>query len=296
MLVCGSFVILLIGGLLKYEGFFVLPSPKKIQNDHKKVRSYKGVGVYYINLDRSAKRLHDVRPFIQALGFPAERISAVDGSVLKDEDLENKFDIKGFERFMGRSPLRGEIGCALSHVKAWEVFLESPYAYALILEDDIVFDPSTIQKVVKSLVHKPQLWDVCNLDIRLKGEKKGWSLHTGQVGGYGVRVFLKGVYGTDAYLIKRCAAQKMLDRAHSMALTIEDYFTRAWEFGLVYTALYPRAVHQPAVDSVIHAMPSFTKRMPLSIYERFERWLSSRFYRFKTALIRCAYGLKVGLF
>lgn len=88
---------------------------------------------YLINLDREHARLDWMTRQLRALGIEAERISGVDGQTLGD-------DAKVYHCDPLRSHLStAEIGCLLSHIKTWNVFLRSEVTYALILEDDLHF-------------------------------------------------------------------------------------------------------------------------------------------------------------
>ena len=72
---------------------------------------------YVINLEARPDRLEQVRAELQTLGWSWERVNAV------------------------HAPLRGALGCALSHSVALRRFLASPPTarHALVLEDDVTF-------------------------------------------------------------------------------------------------------------------------------------------------------------
>ena len=99
--------------------------------------------IYLINLDRAKERLNFVLPFIEGLGFPVERISAVDGRNISLEDVD--YDPEEYLRRFKMYPEPGTIGCALSHMRVWELFMQSQYDYALIFEDDVQFDPEILK-------------------------------------------------------------------------------------------------------------------------------------------------------
>jgi GR25 family glycosyltransferase involved in LPS biosynthesis len=61
---------------------------------------------------------------------------------------------------------KSAIGCAISHLSLWKAFLKSDKKYALIFEDDIVFDipPQNFKKIVKMYLKKtPKDFDVLYL-------------------------------------------------------------------------------------------------------------------------------------
>ena len=61
-------------------------------------------------------------------------------------------------------PERGTIGCSLSHEKALERFLESEYEFALIFEDDVIFNPHELRECVNRAIEKKDLWDILNFE------------------------------------------------------------------------------------------------------------------------------------
>ena len=66
-----------------------------------------------------------------------EFVDAIDGRILRDNELNRLFDCKVSYKKYGRKLNKGEIGCSLSHIKCFEKLAESDDNYALILEDDI---------------------------------------------------------------------------------------------------------------------------------------------------------------
>lgn len=250
------------------------------------------VGIYLLNLDRSPDRLKKVMPLLQQLPFPLRRISAMDGKRLSRKELAHTLDLVNFQRTMGRLPGKGEIGCALSHLKAWTAFLASSYDYALVFEDDARFHPEKVACAVTALLNQNNLWDICNLDIRAKGERLHGFSRLGTISGHEIRLYYQGVYCTDAYLINRKAASRLLAQALPLIMTIEDFFARAWEFDITYTALHPSLTTLQDVPSVLAATSVVN---PDSQDKVSPTWAAffGKVYRIKTGLIRSLYGAKL---
>ena len=90
------------------------------------------VGCYVINLDRSPERLEHFRLQAAREGFEFQRISAVDGSRLDKSTMDRLLSIgSGYRRF---TP--GEVGCYLSHRRAWARLLHDGFETGFIAEDD----------------------------------------------------------------------------------------------------------------------------------------------------------------
>ena len=91
--------------------------------------------IYLINLERRPDRLSHVTHQLDRLQLPFELFRAIDA---QNENVE--LPAVQHDRFVvnhKKSPVRGEIGCAASHIGVWQRFLETDEEYALVLEDDI---------------------------------------------------------------------------------------------------------------------------------------------------------------
>ena len=79
-------------------------------------------------------------------GLDLEVISAVDGSLLSAEQLQDAANC------WSRPITAKDLGCFLSHKKVWEL-VQKRQETAIIIEDDIVFSP-TISEVVNEIACK----------------------------------------------------------------------------------------------------------------------------------------------
>ena len=94
--------------------------------------------VYVINLERHAERKVEIIKLLDGLEVNYEIITAIDG---KDIALSRSFLEKTMHKQFydpGGILTKGVVGCAMSHHKAWDVFINSDYESALFLEDDAV--------------------------------------------------------------------------------------------------------------------------------------------------------------
>lgn len=286
----GSAATLLLGLFLICDGFFILPRAQHVEDPFAD-KPTQGVGVYYLNLDRAVARRQRLEPLVKAMAFPAYRVTGLDSKEVPDAAMPNYVDVKAFQRFYGRLPQKGEVLCTHSHLQALKMFLNSSYQYALILEDDADFNPEDMEKAVRELLLHGELWDICNLDIRDKGLKR-FRLKLGKLSsGHEISV-AHGIYGADAYVIKREAARKLLARALPLPLEIENLFSRAWELGYKYTCLTPLLVEQ--------GDPSISRHLPYPVYQdslliKPVWWtkITHRMYRWKTGIMETLNAFRV---
>jgi glycosyl transferase family 25 len=216
-------------------------------------------------------------PQVQQLGLPWTRIPAVDGQALSKETLHTLTDLRSFRRNMGRFPRTGTLGCSLSHINVWKAFLASPYQYALILEDDVVFDPKELCKVIDDLKKRAQDWDLCTFEIHHRGfPLKLSALPSGRK----LATYLFPVTHSGGYLINRKAARMLFEKSLPLVLPLDHFFTRTWEMPFKFRGLEPRLMHQQG-----EAVISRTSETSAEKWDRFFWRLQHAIFVAKTALI-----------
>lgn len=101
--------------------------------------------IFVINLPEALERRQRMCSHLAELGLDsAVIIDAVRGSELSaTERALQADDARSVARY-GRTLTAGELGCALSHVRAYEHLLASSDDFALILEDDAVLLPDVV--------------------------------------------------------------------------------------------------------------------------------------------------------
>jgi len=81
---------------------------------------------------------------LDTLKLDYEFFPAVDGRRLSQQELTKLCDFKWMMRYEGRELSRGEIGCALSHIRVYQRIIKENIPYALILEDDAWLTPAIV--------------------------------------------------------------------------------------------------------------------------------------------------------
>lgn len=113
--------------------------------------------VFVLNLDRDKERLEAVDKQLRRLGVEYERITAVYGKSLSAAEKNSKINRFRWWCAVGRPYMPGEVGCALSHFKAWE----SCETAVCVLEDDVILAlefPAVLERVGKWISPaKPQV-------------------------------------------------------------------------------------------------------------------------------------------
>ncbi len=178
--------------------------------------------IYLINLDRDKERLEWAIGQLAAFGLPFERMAAVNGRGLPDEEVSSAYKRFRWWCALGRPIRIGEIGCALSHFTIYRKMLADGDCFACVLEDDVILEPefgAILQEVEMFLdVTKPQVVLLSN--------------HTGKsLGARGV-VRCKGDRHSEGYVLTAKAAKSLLDVNYPMEAPC-DYWDRFVKKGAI---------------------------------------------------------------
>lgn len=217
---------------------------------------------------------------LTALGIEFTRIAAVDGHHLTTPQLA-ALNEESYKRKHGMTPIKGKIGCYLSHLDAIQAFTQSTADFALILEDDIILT-SKVTAALAGLTAYADRWDMVKLS----------AIHSGTPQPYleiapkqWLRVMLSRCTGSSAYLINRKAATAYLAKLLPMELPYDQVFDQGWHLGIKVRLLTPvPCVHNnDAPTTIVSAIPSrkfhWSQRTPMLVY------------RLKNEFRRVAYGI-----
>ncbi|WP_210797728.1 glycosyltransferase family 25 protein [Pseudoalteromonas ostreae] len=118
--------------------------------------------IFLINLARSTERLANSQRQLAAHGLSFERIDAIDGAMLTQAQKEINYS-PSLNKQTYHYPLSaGQIGCYLSHRKAWQTIVDRKLDYAIVLEDDFILD-SSIDSAIKNIEQLPFAWQLIKL-------------------------------------------------------------------------------------------------------------------------------------
>lgn len=166
------------------------------------------IPVYVLSLANAADRRARLERHHAPLGLQLTMIEGVDGRLLSEAE---RAAVTGPDRPLTPS----EIGCNLSHAKAWRALVESGAPCAVVLEDDGLID-----RKFAPLLHgdlPTGAFDYLFLDVDAHNELGpiAWDRNDGlQLGrGFTAYTLSDGGEGAHAYVITRAEAQRRLERA-----------------------------------------------------------------------------------
>ena len=95
------------------------------------------IPIFLIGLERATGRARLMEQELQNAGLSATRVNAVDCADSTREDFLRDCRAEGPWGFFHTK----DMACTLSHAKAWKALTDSGAKRALILEDDVFFNP-----------------------------------------------------------------------------------------------------------------------------------------------------------
>lgn len=200
----------------------------------------KKLKTYVINLPKDVARRQNMEEVTGLLPYlDVEWVQAVYGKELSEEEIEQRFDRKKYQRVYHRLPFSGEIGCTLSHYECYKRILKSGEQTALILEDDVSFieDSSLVNLLQKCVEFMEQ-------DKPLILLLWGDFFYTGDKIPFFDRYTLYKDYNassTIAYLVNTSAAKIMLKTNRPFHVADDWFFYRCQ--GIHVMSLYPSVMN-----------------------------------------------------
>ena len=192
--------------------------------------------IYAINLDRAPERWAECRRWLEGGRHPFERVPAVDGTGLGDEELRSVTGVKpwGFRWVRDLSP--GEVGCYLSHRRLWRRIAEDDAPGAVILEDDFGLDPDWDDVLDALAAWSPAAPVVVRLQQPGSSRFRRWHAlgrDAGPLTGRR-RLFLPIFVQWEcmAYYVSRAGAARLHARSGNLYRPVDDVLRRTWETGV----------------------------------------------------------------
>ena len=176
--------------------------------------------IFLINLASSQDRLSRMRDVFAAQGLSFERIDAVDAASLS-EDVIRDIVLPAVSKH-ARNLTPTEIGCYLSHKKAWETALSRGLDYAAIFEDDIHLAPDAGKLLSAATDWLPEGADLIKL------ETLAMPTHVSRAGKilmatpHRLKKLLSSHYGAAGYIVSRRAMERLCAASDPLPLPVDD--------------------------------------------------------------------------
>ena len=216
--------------------------------------------IYIINLKRCKKRKkHIIEELKKQKITNYEIVDAIDGNALPPKELKSKT----YKNTYNKNPWNikmspGQIGCALSHIKVYKIFLETSFKIALILEDDAIFIGNfrnNLEKfIIKNFKFKKQITLLSEL-------KEFYHKPISKMQKFEL-VDVTNAFFTHAYFINRDAAESIISFNYPVKTIADNFVFFKIYCGIKITGLNPFIVDQDKVNhkTTIHVKKSNLKK------------------------------------
>lgn len=196
--------------------------------------------IHVINLADNEVRLSNVRRQFAAHGLAFERVDAVNGWALSEQEIAQVYDEAGNRIYARHDLVPAEIGCYLSHIAAWTRIAEGDAEGGFIFEDDFEAH-DTLANVLSAIVHDDVGdWDMVKL---FTFDPEAAVISSRDLPGalrlvvpYRVPTCLIG------YGLTRDAARKLVDRAVPFFRPVDEDQKYFWETGLRVALILPAPI------------------------------------------------------
>jgi len=165
------------------------------------------IPIFVISLPDSS-RFDPLKKRLIEFNIPFEKIEAIDGQAIDENELPKLYDERRALKTIGRPMTRGEIGNALSHRKVWRIIIERNLAAALVLEEDAIIDRAfcSFLRTLKEIPTKIGFLSLYTQDGRVFRRARV------QISEFGLHRAAVGLPNTVAYIIRANYARMLLDR------------------------------------------------------------------------------------
>lgn len=233
-----------------------------------------------ITLESEHDRRRELTNNLVSRNLPFTNISAISG---EDIDLNDRelVDQERSKRLIGRPMSPSEVGCALSHKKAWEKIRREKIPYAVVVESDIQVVPEFREIIGSTLKAKQNLQFVDLIYHRC------WPSFWGREYLFKkyrlVRFANNSTYYSAAYLLSYECAGKLLDNFRKIYLPVDVFLTGGLiEKGIEMFAIYPT----PVTFSELSAQSSIQAERAQLGFQRPSSWWLPRTVKRTEKLLR----------
>lgn len=208
---------------------------------------YQDYQIFVISLEKSTERRRRVVEEFSNLDIQWEFIEAIDGSKLAKPP--SGYFKKKVQRLQGYQLTSNEIGCYLSHQKAWELVITNN-KITVILEDDFILSNLFVLGV-NELIENEKYWDI----VRLQGLYSSDSINIKKLNHVNIVKNIGDPVGATAYILKPSIAKKLIEFSDEIYEPLDHYLEHESKHGIEMYATQPYLVENSGVVTTITDRP-----------------------------------------
>jgi GR25 family glycosyltransferase involved in LPS biosynthesis len=199
------------------------------------------VGAFIIHLARAEGRRAHVEAMRAALPMPTEVVDAVDGALLSDAEKAAAYSAHLHRPFYPFELSASEIGCFLSHRKAWQALLDADLDAALVIEDDVDLDPGPFADGLALASQTMGEGTLVRFPYRSYSDAGVTIARSGEI-----RLLLPRVVGLgmQVQLVDRIGAMRLLAATRSFDRPVDTFVQLPWLHGVRVLSVQPSGVRE----------------------------------------------------
>ncbi len=224
---------------------------------------------YIIHLERASARRKQVDRIVGACSVPAEIVHAVDGRTLSSEEVGRSYVKDKQEPTYPFELQPGEIGCFLSHRKCWRRLVDENLDAALILEDDIEFDPPVFERALS--IARRHINELGYIQFQVRPVPTNATVIAADAQVELVRskpIQLR----TSAQLVSQSAARRLLELTEVFDRPVDTYLQMHWLTGIHLACAAPSGVSDRTAQSGGSTISSKKSSFLRNVVREWKRW------------------------
>jgi len=224
--------------------------------------------IVVISLKRATDRRIAVEKQFENLNLDWEFLDATDGYQYQPSAKE--YNSNKVQKLQGYQITPSEIGCFVSHRRAWELCLLE-HRPTLILEDDFVLLPQFMD-AIQLIINSKTSWEALRIQ-GLQGTEHNVIEH---LGNFDIAQNNADPIGLAAYILKPEGAKKLISHGQEIYEPVDHYFEHFKKHHLTVYALKPYIVEVSLAPSTIDDRPD---RKPLRGFKKTLRSIARQWDR-----------------
>jgi len=218
--------------------------------------------IYLINLDKCTERLEQSASRLAQQNIDFERLPATLGSALSDEEKFAHYSKGANQKQYYYELSAAQIGCYLSHRKAWQRIATGSEPFGIVLEDDFILNHD-LNSAIKAIESTTIPWDIIKLSAYANRSRPIAYSHALD-DKFEIVIHKKPMSGGAATAITKEAAQRMLDTTQRFGRPCDTDIQYFWERGVEVMSLMPFPVAQDLrYESTINSSEGKKNRRPI---------------------------------
>ena len=196
---------------------------------------------YVLHLERAASRRPLALALAESLPLPTSILPAIDGKLLSASDVSRAYRPRLHTPQYPFALRDTEIGCFLSHRRAWQSILEDGCEAGLVVEDDVCIASRSFDDVLHAAITSMRAEEYVRFPVRERG--KAGEIARTTCGATLLEPFLPGL-GMQMQLVGREAARRLLEASAPFDRPVDSFVQMQWIHHARVLSAHPTVVRE----------------------------------------------------